>query len=156
MGTPENNISSKIQKAAHLVGVSVYVFRVSTFQCQWLCFQPQKKRSSSKCNFYITLLQTGDDGNERFDRIVPNTGCNCSIYPPETDSSPDKGLISLHYDSAIHVEWIFFISNTVICSQLLHLIANVFYNLNTTTIFSYFKALYKLGKKYMPICSWRT
>jgi hypothetical protein len=101
LNTVGNNIHLKIQKATDFVGVPVYVFKVSTFDSEWLCFHPNRNTKHPECNFYITVLYTEDDnGHDTFHRIVPNIhrnidfsrDCNCLLCPPEVDSSSEKGL----------------------------------------------------------------
>lgn len=92
----ESNLETLLQFAAEFLSRPIYVFqrvkRRHKFEQRrvdynWSCYMPGKDYTiettdKPTCRYYITIYY--NHKLDKFDRIVPEVGCNCQCRPPET------------------------------------------------------------------------
>ncbi|XP_062620530.1 uncharacterized protein LOC134282099, partial [Saccostrea cucullata] len=75
------NDETILQRAADNLKTDIYVFKYFLEHSRWVSFHPKERRT--RCHFYITLLQIAEKENLKYNRIIPENGCNCGYLPPE-------------------------------------------------------------------------
>ncbi|XP_062574694.1 uncharacterized protein LOC134236532 [Saccostrea cucullata] len=77
-----DNDDTILEKAAETLKTDIFVFKYSLEHSRWVSFHPKERRT--RCHFYITLLQIAEEDSLKYNRIIPEEGCNCRHLPPET------------------------------------------------------------------------